>query len=149
MITSNSFYPKLTVPTQLTNNHGTLNDNFLCKLSENTLDTTSGVLTKKLSNTDYKILTKLIANRLKTVLPLLINNDQTRYLKNRFIRENIRLLQDISFFTKQTHTTALFLSIHLEKVFDSLNWNFLMKVLRSFSYFLLVLLQSRGSSHKS
>ncbi len=50
MITSNSFYPKITVPTRLINNHGTLIDNFLCKLSENTLDTTSGVLTKKLSD---------------------------------------------------------------------------------------------------
>ncbi len=35
-----------------------------------------------LLKTDYKILAKLIANRLKTVLPLLINNVQTGYLKN-------------------------------------------------------------------
>ncbi len=34
-------------------------------------------------NIDYKILAKLIANRLKTVLPLLTNNDQTGYLNNR------------------------------------------------------------------
>ncbi len=47
MLTSNSFYPKITVPTRLTNNNGTLIDNFLCKLTENTLDTTSGVLIKK------------------------------------------------------------------------------------------------------
>ncbi len=53
-----------------------------------------------LLNTAYKILAKLIANRLKTVLPLMINNDQTDYLKNRFIGENIRLLQNISFFTE-------------------------------------------------
>ncbi len=46
MLTSNSFYPKITVPTQLTNTHGTLIDNFLCKLTDNTLDTTSGVLIK-------------------------------------------------------------------------------------------------------
>ncbi len=52
MITNNSFYPKITVPTRLTNNHGKLINKFLCKLSENTLDTTSGVLTKKLS--DYQ-----------------------------------------------------------------------------------------------
>ena len=50
MLTSNSFYPKITVPTRLTNNNGTLIDNFLCKLTENTLDTTSGVLIKKLSD---------------------------------------------------------------------------------------------------
>ncbi len=83
-----------------------------------------------LLNTDYKILAKLIANRLKTVLPLLINNDQTGYLKNRLIGENIRLLQDISFFTEQTHTTILFLSIDFEKAFNFLKWNFLLKILK-------------------
>ncbi len=50
MLTSNSFYPKITVPTRLTNTHGTLIDNFLCKLTENTLDTTSGVLIKAFSD---------------------------------------------------------------------------------------------------
>ncbi len=49
MLTSNSFYPKITVPTRLTNTHGTLIDNFLCKLTDNTLDTTSGVLIKMFS----------------------------------------------------------------------------------------------------
>jgi hypothetical protein len=44
MLTGHSFYPKITVPTRLTNTKGTLIDNFLCKLSETTLDTTSGVL---------------------------------------------------------------------------------------------------------
>ncbi len=34
----------------LTNTHGTLIDNFLCKLTDNTLDTTSGVLIKKFSD---------------------------------------------------------------------------------------------------
>ncbi len=33
MLTSNCFYPRLT------NNHGTLIDNFFCKLTEHTLDT--------------------------------------------------------------------------------------------------------------
>ncbi len=53
MITSISFYPKITVPTRLTNTDGTLIDNFLCKLTDNTLDvflTTPGVLTKKFSD---------------------------------------------------------------------------------------------------
>ncbi len=62
-----SFYPKITVPTRLTNTKGTLIDNFLCKLSETTLNTTAGVLINTFSdhqpyfmlldNIDTKILT--------------------------------------------------------------------------------------------
>ncbi len=44
MLTSNSFYPKIIVPTRLTNTISTLIDNFLFKLTDNTLDMTLGVL---------------------------------------------------------------------------------------------------------
>ncbi len=46
MLTSNSFYPKITVPTRLTNTCSTLLDNFLRKLTDNTNNSTSGVLIK-------------------------------------------------------------------------------------------------------
>ncbi len=87
-----------------------------------------------LLNTDYKIIAKLIENRLKIVLPVLINNDQTGYLKNRYIGENIRLLQAISFLTEHTKTSAILLSIDFEKAFDSLNWNFSFKVLKHVNF---------------
>ena len=46
-----------------------------------------------LLNWDYKTLaTKAVANRLKTHLHKLINNDQTGFLRGRFIGENIRLI---------------------------------------------------------
>ncbi len=48
-----------------------------------------------LLNTDYKILTKILANRLKKVLPSIINTDQSGYLERRLIGQNIRLLEDI------------------------------------------------------
>ncbi len=48
----NIYRPRKQNPTRLSNNHGTLIDNFFCKLMEATLDTTSGVLRKKLS--DYQ-----------------------------------------------------------------------------------------------
>ena len=44
-----------------------------------------------LLNVDYKIATKAITNRVKTVLPKIINNSQTGFLKNRYIGENIRI----------------------------------------------------------
>ncbi len=52
MLTSNSFYPKLSFPTRYTNNHQTLIDNFFCKLTEHTLDTSSGIRIRQFS--DYQ-----------------------------------------------------------------------------------------------
>ena len=43
-----------------------------------------------LLNTDYKVSTKTITARIAKVLPSLIHEDQTGYIKGRFIGENIR-----------------------------------------------------------
>lgn len=43
----------------------------------------------------YKLASGNLAERIKTVLDKLINNDQTRFLKGRFIVENMRLIYDL------------------------------------------------------
>ena len=48
-----------------------------------------------LLNTDYKIAAKCIACRVKKVVNSIIGNEQTGFLKGRFIEENIRLIQDL------------------------------------------------------
>jgi len=48
-----------------------------------------------LLNTDYKIAMKTIVSRISKVLPKLIHEDQTRYVKDRNIGQNIRLVKDI------------------------------------------------------
>ena len=45
-----------------------------------------------LLNTDYKILTTTLAKRLQTILPKIIKSDQTAYIKDRYIGQNIRLI---------------------------------------------------------
>ena len=47
-----------------------------------------------LLNTDYKIVTKAIANRIKKFLPKIIDCSQTGFIKGRYIGENIRLIQE-------------------------------------------------------
>ena len=48
-----------------------------------------------LLNSTYKIFSGLLANRIKTTLDSIIHNDQKGFVQNRFIGENIRLIQDI------------------------------------------------------
>jgi hypothetical protein len=87
-----------------------------------------------LLNTDYKIIGKILATRLQQVLPTIIHDDQSGYLKGRFIGQNIRILEDITFFTKQKQLPGVLLSIDFEKAFDSLNWNFLFKTLKHVNF---------------
>ena len=54
-----------------------------------------------LLNTDYKIATKSIAATIAKVLPSLIHEDQSGYIKGRFIDQNIRLTADIIECTKR------------------------------------------------
>ena len=48
-----------------------------------------------LLNSTYKILAGTFANRMKKVLDSIIHADQTAFLKNRFIGENIRATYDV------------------------------------------------------
>ncbi len=72
-----------------------------------------------LLNTDYKIISKLLAKRLQKVLPSIFNHDQTGYLKGRYIGQNILLIEDLNVFTEKINTPGILLSIDYEKAFDS------------------------------
>ena len=87
-----------------------------------------------LLNIDYKIATKCIAKRLEKVLPMLIDRDQTGYVKNRFIGENIRLISDVIESYEEKNLPGMLLFIDFEKAFDCLEWNFLFKVLEVMNF---------------
>ena len=48
-----------------------------------------------LLNTDYKILTKALANKLQKVIPKIVSTDQVGYIRSRYIGENIRIIADL------------------------------------------------------
>ena len=80
-----------------------------------------------LLNCDYKIATKSIASRIGKVLPKIINNDQTGFLKGRFIGENIILIDSIINYTNTAKIPGLLLFVDFEKAFDSIEWSFIEK----------------------
>lgn len=87
-----------------------------------------------LLNTIYKIGSSCIANRLKTVLPSLINEDQTGFVPKRYIGDNIRLIYDVMRYLDMKNKPGLMLSLDFEKAFDSLDWGFMFKVLKSYGF---------------
>ena len=78
-----------------------------------------------LLNCDYKIAAKVIANRIKQVLPNLISNDQTGFIKDRFIGENIGLVDSIINYASEKNIPGLLLFLDFQKAFDTLEWSFL------------------------
>jgi hypothetical protein len=78
-----------------------------------------------LLNTDYKILSACIANKIKPHLPKLINRDQTGFIKGRYIGENIRTVLDVIQYLDLTNKPGMLLLLDFEKAFDSINWNFM------------------------
>ena len=83
---------------------------------------------------DFKIATKAISNRLKTVLPTLISNDQTGFIKDRFIGKNIRTIDSIIKYTAAKDIPRLLLSLDFELAFVTLEWSFLYKPLQHFDF---------------
>ena len=87
-----------------------------------------------LLNTIYKIGSSSIANRLKLVLPSIINEDQTGFIKNRFLGDNIRLIYDVISHLDSSNIPGMLLCLDFEKAFDSLDWGFLHNVLVAFGF---------------
>ena len=73
-----------------------------------------------LLNTDYKILAKCIANRIKKVLPEIIHCDQTGFLPNRYIGENINRIFGIMHYSKVYNINPCLVAVDFEKAFDFL-----------------------------
>ena len=68
-----------------------------------------------LLNTVYKLASAAIGNRIKTVLPKLINKDQSRFLAGRFIGENTRAIYDVMQLAEERNIPELLLLIDFEK----------------------------------
>ena len=87
-----------------------------------------------LLNIDYKIGSSSIANRLKKVLTSIISDTQKGFIKGRFIGENTRFLYDLIEYLERQQKPGLLLLLDFEKAFDSLEWDFIKKALKSYNF---------------
>jgi hypothetical protein len=87
-----------------------------------------------LCNVIYKIITKVIANRLKPLLPLLISPEQMGYVEGRKILDGIILAHEVIHSLKTTKKPGMLLKLDLSKAFDRLSWEYIENILLAFGF---------------
>ena len=73
-----------------------------------------------------KLISKVLASRLKNVISSIVNENQVAYVSNRFISESGRLISDVLEITNSLDIDGILMAVDIEKAFDSINHSFLM-----------------------
>ncbi|KAM0980828.1 hypothetical protein ACFX2J_013962 [Malus domestica] len=80
-----------------------------------------------LCNYSYKILSKLLANRLKPLLPDLISPSQNAFVAGRQIQDNIGIAHELFHFLKSRKAKRKFelgIKLNMHKAYDRVEWDF-------------------------
>lgn len=87
-----------------------------------------------LLNTDYKIYTKALALRLQRVMGLLIHQNQTGFMRGRFIGDSVRVVKDSLEIIKNQHPGGLIVALDFSRAFDSVRWGLVVRALEGFNF---------------
>ena len=68
------------------------------------------------------------------VVHKLISENQTAYVKGRYIGINARTILDIYEYCENNNIDGSLIFLDFEKAFDSVEWNFMYKVLEKFNF---------------
>ena len=84
-----------------------------------------------LCNVIYKLVTKVIANRLKQILPAIISDTQSAFTPGRLITDNILLAYEVfhSMFTNSSRLGSMAIKVDMAKAYDRVEWPFLREVM--------------------
>lgn len=87
-----------------------------------------------LLNCDYKILAKVLANRLKQVLPTIIQTNQAYAVLGRDISDTVNSVRDKIWYMDKEKREGFIMNIDFEKAFDRVEHDFLFGVLNKFNF---------------
>jgi hypothetical protein len=87
-----------------------------------------------LCNVIYKIISKLIASRLKPILPLIISQEQGGFVEGRKILDGIIVSHEAIHSLKVSKKVGMMMKLDMSKAYDRMNWDFLHKMLLAFGF---------------
>ncbi|KAJ0878597.1 putative RNA-directed DNA polymerase [Helianthus annuus] len=81
-----------------------------------------------------KVVSKVMANRLKPVLNEVVSNSQSAFLGGRFILDGPMIINEIFAWAKNKKKQVFFLKVDFEKAYDNVNWGFLINTLHQMGF---------------
>lgn len=86
-------------------------------------------------NIIYKVISKILANRLKIILPKFISPNQSAFVKDRLLMENVLLASElVKSYHKNSVSARCGLKIDISKAFDTVQWSFLLSALTALGF---------------
>ncbi|XP_045797575.1 uncharacterized protein LOC123891718 [Trifolium pratense] len=82
----------------------------------------------------YKILAKVLANRLRQVIGSVISESQTAFVKNRQILDGILIANEVVDEARKSKKDLLLFKVDFEKAYDSVDWGYLDAVMGRMSF---------------
>jgi hypothetical protein len=82
----------------------------------------------------YKIISKVLANRFKSVLGKIISNTQNAFIGGRQILDSMLIANECVDSQIRSEDLGLLCKLDLEKAYDHVNWNFLLYLLHRCSF---------------
>lgn len=84
-----------------------------------------------LCNVAYKVVTKVITQRLRVIMPYVVSDNQSSFIPGRSTVDNILVLQETihSLKSLQGKKGYMILKLDLEKAYDRMEWGFVMETL--------------------
>jgi hypothetical protein len=82
----------------------------------------------------YKILSKILAGRLKIVLGKLISNVQSTFIPNRQILDGVLVVNELIDLAKRRKDKCLLFKVDFERAYDTVNWQFLDYMMRRMGF---------------
>ncbi|GKA81562.1 RNA-directed DNA polymerase, eukaryota [Tanacetum coccineum] len=82
----------------------------------------------------YRIIAKILANRLVSVLGYIVNEVQSAFILDRQILDGPFILNEVIQWCKSKKKQSLIFKVDFEKAYDSVRWDFLDDVLKKFGF---------------